>query len=66
MFTRNYILKARKEFKVFPEKCDLCKQWFNHMNYFEPETRTHGMDDIHLCDHCRKQVIIESDSKTTS
>ena len=54
---RKYVLKFRKEFDVVPEKCDLCRSWFMHMNYLEPEVVAHGMDNLHLCDACMKQVL---------
>lgn len=60
MYTRKYNLKARKEYKTFPEKCDLCRQWFQHMNYFNPVKKSHNLDDLHLCDHCKKQIFEET------
>jgi len=60
MYNRNYVLRNREDFRFFPEKCDLCKEWFMHMNFMVPETKTHSLDDLHLCDHCMKLVFNQS------
>lgn len=60
---RKYILKIRKEYEVFPEKCDRCREWFFHMNFFEPEIVTHSMDNLHLCDACKKSIFIYDETE---
>jgi hypothetical protein len=60
MYSREYLLRNRSDFKLFPEKCDLCKEWHMHMNFLVPKIKTHQLDDLHLCDHCLKCVFIES------
>jgi len=66
MYKREYVLRNRTEFKVIPEKCDLCKEWHMHMNFLIPKTKTHQLDDLHLCDHCLKSVFIKPPKKENS